>query len=142
MEYVTGLVPALAFQFVLNSTRLGLYETVDKLNFTRYDGETHHSLSLCVIWGGICGVAGAAVILIKYILIWLLNDNNFCFNSKVGCPLYMVKTQLQSQSHGKFAVGFQHNHSGMVDALNSTYKQHGFRGLYRGFQGATDNYIF
>lgn len=77
MEYVTGLVPALAFQFVLNSTRLGLYETVDKLNFTRFDGEKHHSLSLCVIWGGICGVAGAAVILIEYILIWLLNDNNF-----------------------------------------------------------------
>lgn len=53
----------------------------------------------------------------------------------------MVKTQLQAQSQGKFAVGFQHNHSGMIDALSSTYKQHGFRGLYRGFQGALDNYI-
>lgn len=68
MEYITGLVPALAFQFVLNSTRLGLYETVDKLNFTRFDGETHHSMTLCVLWGGICGVAGAAVISFKYIL--------------------------------------------------------------------------
>lgn len=68
---------------------------------------------LCVFWGAVCGVAGSAV----------------------GCPLYMVKTQMQAQSHGQFAVGFQHNHSGMVNALISTYHTQGMRGLWRGFEG-------
>lgn len=70
-------------------------------------------MPLMVFWGGVCGVVGAAV----------------------GCPLYMVKTQMQSQSHGQFAVGFQHNHSGMINALTTIYKGYGVRGLWRGCQG-------
>lgn len=108
-----GLGPALAFQFVMNSTRLGLYETVDKMHLTRFDGAGSHSMVLCVFWGAVAGVAGSAV----------------------GCPLYMVKTQLQAQSHGQFAVGFQHGHTGMMDALTRTYKKQGVRGLWRGFEG-------
>lgn len=108
-----GLGPALAFQFVLNSTRLGLYETVDKLHLTRFDSSAPHSMVLCVFWGAAAGVAGSAV----------------------GCPLYMVKTQLQAQSHGQFAVGYQHGHTGMVDALTTTFRKHGVRGLWRGFEG-------
>lgn len=108
-----GLGPALAFQFVMNSTRLGLYETVDKMHWTRFDASASHSTVLCVFWGAVAGVAGAAV----------------------GCPLYMVKTQLQAQSHGQFAVGFQHGHTGMVNALITTYKKQGARGLWRGFEG-------
>lgn len=70
-----GLIPALAFQFVMNSTRLGLYETVDQLNWTRFSPQSPHSTLLCVLWGAASGVAGSAV----------------------GCPLYMVKTQLQGK---------------------------------------------
>lgn len=108
-----GLVPALTFQFVMNSTRLGLYETVDQLNWTRFGPSSPHSTVLCVLWGAASGVAGSAV----------------------GCPLYMVKTQLQAQSSGQFAVGFQHSHTGMVNALISTYQRQGVRGLWRGFEG-------
>lgn len=97
----------------MNSTRLGLYETIDKLEWTRSSKTGEHSMVLCVIWGGFCGVIGAAV----------------------GCPLYMIKTQLQSQSNGQFAVGYQHTHKGTIEALRSTYKERGFRGLWRGFQG-------
>lgn len=64
-----GLVPALSFQFVMNSTRLGLFETVDQLNWTRFSPSSSHATVLCVFWGGVCGVAGSAV----------------------GCPFYMVK---------------------------------------------------
>lgn len=111
----SGLAPALSFQFVMNSTRLGLYETVDQLNWTRarFDPSAPHSTVFCVFWGGACGVVGSAV----------------------GCPLYMIKTQIQAQSHGKFAVGFQHSHTGMIDALISTYRERGMRGLWRGFEG-------
>lgn len=55
--------------------------------------------------------------------------------SAVGCPLYMVKTQLQAQSSGQFSVGFQHSHTGMVNALIKTYHNQGIRGLWRGFEG-------
>lgn len=110
---IKGLGPALAFQFVMNSTRLGSYETVDQLNWTRFNGSASRSTILCVFWGGVCGVIGSAV----------------------GCPLYMIKIQIQSQSHGEFAVGFQHNHSGMIDALKQIYRQNGFSGLFRGFEG-------
>lgn len=108
-----GLGSALAFQFVMNSTRLGLYETVDTWNWTRNTGSTAHSTVLCVFWGGVAGVAGSAI----------------------GCPLYMVKTQIQAQSHGKFAVGYQHGHTGTVDALKRAYNSQGVRGLWRGFEG-------
>lgn len=97
----------------MNSTRLGLYETIDQLKWTRFSETGPHSTILCVFWGAACGVVGSAV----------------------GCPLYMVKTQIQAQSHGKFAVGFQHGHTGMIDALISTYRQGGIRGLWRGFEG-------
>lgn len=106
-------MPALSFQFVMNSTRLGLFETVDQHNLTRFKQGEGHSMLLCVFWGGLCGVAGSAL----------------------GCPLYMIKTQLQAQSHGKFAVGYQHGHLGLSDALISTYKTQGIRGLWRGFEG-------
>ncbi|XP_055320378.1 solute carrier family 25 member 35-like isoform X2 [Sitodiplosis mosellana] len=109
-----GLAPALAFQFVMNSTRLGMYETVDKLNWTRFSASSHHSTVLCVFWGGVCGVVGSAI----------------------GCPLYMVKTQLQAQSsQGQFAVGTQHGHTGMLNALTNIYRHQGIRGLWRGFEG-------
>lgn len=88
-----------------------MYETIDKLQWTRLNGA--QSMALMVWWGGVCGVFGATV----------------------GCPLYMVKTQMQAQSHGKFAVGFQHNHTGMVNALITIYKSHGTGGLWRGCQG-------
>lgn len=97
----------------MNSTRLGLYETVDQLNWTRFSPTSPHSTVLCVFWGAVSGVAGSAV----------------------GCPLYMVKTQLQAQSNSQFAVGFQHSHTGMVNALVSTYQHQGVRGLWRGFEG-------
>lgn len=108
-----GLGPALAFQFVMNGTRLGLFETVDNLKWT-YDSKTNvHSPVLCVFWGGVAGVAGASV----------------------GCPLYMVKTQIQAQSHGKFAVGYQHHHTGTMDALLTSYRTKGMRGLWHGYTG-------
>lgn len=108
-----GLGSALAFQFVMNSTRLGLFETADKFHVTRSAKTGDHSLVLCVFWSGVSGVVG----------------------SSIGCPFYMVKTQIQAQSHGKFAVGYQHTHTGTVDALMTSYKSQGFRGLWKGFSG-------
>lgn len=109
-----GFGPALTFQFVMNSTRLGLFETVDLLKWTRTTENTDkRSPVLLVFWGGVAGVAGASL----------------------GSPFYMVKTQIQAQSHGQFAVGYQHQHTGTINALTSAYRSSGFRGLWRGYSG-------
>lgn len=52
------------------------------------------------------------------------------FGSTVGCPLYMIKTQLQAQSHGSYAVGFQHGHKGTYDALRRVLRENGIKGLF------------
>lgn len=109
-----GLGPALSFQFVMNSTRLGSYQTVTNLGWTKMDkSSTSQSPILCVFWGGTTGVFGSAL----------------------GCPLYMIKTQMQSQSVGEYAVGYQHNHKSTVNALKNIVVNHGFFGLWRGFTG-------
>lgn len=45
-----GLVSALAFQFCMNSVRLGTFQTVDNLGWNRREnGELHPGL--CIFWG-------------------------------------------------------------------------------------------
>lgn len=107
-----GLSPALMFQFVMNSVRLGTFETVDKLGWTKNDDQSHHP-GLCVLWGGISGVVGASL----------------------GCPFFMVKTQIQASSVGQYAVGYQHHHKSTIAALKSAYRGNGMRGLWRGYTG-------
>lgn len=106
-----GLSSALSFQFVMNSVRLGTFETVCKQGWTKNPDGSYNS-GLCVIWGGVSGVIGASL----------------------GCPFFMVKTQIQSGSVvGKYAVGYQHHHKGTLDALRSAYRSNGVRGLWRGY---------
>ncbi|XP_055856636.1 solute carrier family 25 member 35-like [Episyrphus balteatus] len=109
-----GLGSALTFQFVMNSSRLGLYQTVEDWNWTKLDKDkSHHSTVLCVFWGGVSGVLGSAL----------------------GCPFYMIKTQLQAQSVGKYAVGYQHHHQNTLNALVNIVQKQGYLGLWRGFSG-------
>lgn len=107
-----GLNPALMFQFVMNSVRLGTFETVSKQGWT-HNPDGSYNAGLCVLWGGISGVIGASL----------------------GCPFFMVKTQIQSSSVGQYAVGYQHNHKGTMDALKRAYRSNGVRGLWRGYSG-------
>uniref|UniRef100_A0A182SAR1 Mitochondrial carrier protein n=1 Tax=Anopheles maculatus TaxID=74869 RepID=A0A182SAR1_9DIPT len=107
-----GLVSALAFQFAMNSVRLGIYQTAENCEWTR--GDTQASTLLrSIAWGGMSGVVG----------------------STIACPFYMVKTQIQARSHGKYAVGFQHRHTSTMDALTGIYRTYGIRGLWRGYPG-------
>lgn len=47
-----------------------------------------------------------------------------------------VKTHLQTQAAKSIAVGFQHQHEGLVSALILIQKDHGIQGLWRGANGA------
>lgn len=61
---------------------------------------------LCMCWAGISGIIG----------------------SSVACPLYMIKTQIQAQSYGKFVVGFQHGHKSLYSALKRILLENGMKG--------------
>lgn len=107
-----GLHSALLFQFLMNGIRLGTYQTIDNYGLNRKkNGEL--SPILCILWGGASGILG----------------------STVACPLYMIKTQIQAQSIGQYAVGFQHGHIGTIDALKKTVEQGGVKSLWRGCSG-------
>ncbi|KAM8712317.1 hypothetical protein ACLKA7_012783 [Drosophila subpalustris] len=104
-----GLVPALYFQFIINSFRLSIYTTaVDKHWMHKKNGEISFGLGL--MWGAIGGVVG----------------------SYFSSPFFMIKTQLQSQAVNQIAVGYQHNHTSFRSALRETYKKGGIIGLWRG----------
>lgn len=109
-----GFVPAMGFQFVMNGIRMGSFQMLDNARWTRDPVTDARSPLRCMLWSGAAGVLG----------------------SSVGCPLYMVKTQIQTQSVGKFAVGYQHHHTGVLNALQTAYRSNGVRGLWRGFSGS------
>lgn len=104
-----GLVPAMAFQFVVNGTRIGIFQTAEIAQMLIDPQTGERSTMRCWIWSGIGGLAG----------------------SFLSSPLIMVKTQLQAQPSGASAVGDQHRHKGMWDALRTAYRPNGFRGLWR-----------
>ncbi|XP_073240020.1 solute carrier family 25 member 35-like [Porites lutea] len=109
----SGLVPALAYQAVMNGFRLGSYQVLTNLKLTA-NSEGEIEFWRCLVAGAFSGGIGAFL----------------------GSPAYMVKTHLQSQSAEVIAVGHQHHHTGFVHAISTTYKQFGITGLWRGVSGA------
>jgi solute carrier family 25 protein 34/35 len=107
-----GLSGQMAFQFFYNSVRLGIYQTLDDNGFMNRDENGNLSTMRCVMVGGISGFCGVTV----------------------ACPFYMIKTQLQSQSNNaKYAVGYQHQHKGLIDAMKNIYTKNGIKGLWKGY---------
>ncbi|RZC33593.1 Mito carr domain containing protein [Asbolus verrucosus] len=97
-----GLTPALWVQFILNGVRLGIYQTLEDQGYV-LDKEGNTIFFKSVLAGGIGGVAG-----------------------QIACsPVFLVKTHLQTQSSESIAVGYQHKHTGMWQALKIIFKEHG-----------------
>lgn len=107
-----GLSTAMIMHCVRNSTRLGLYQWLHKKGYlTKENGKT--ILHRSAIASALSGAAGAFL----------------------GSPLFLVKTQLQSQAAEKISVGTQHGHKGAFAAFKSIYKKDGIPGLWRGGNG-------
>lgn len=108
-----GLSSSLVYTFIINSARFGLFEWADKLGLLR-DPETgtlHTGRSaLASSFGGIVGLT-------------------------LACPMLQVKTQLQIDSSHLKAVGFQHKHKNARSAVMKQFREHGMRGLWRGYWG-------
>eukprot|EP00116_Pleurobrachia_bachei_P006999 sb/3467261/ len=106
-----GLTSGLAYQIVMNSTRLGLYQTI--LN----SGTTVDSNGKQVFWrlliaGAVSGSCGALL----------------------GNPFYLVKVQMQSAAAKDIAVGYQHSHANLIHGLRNAYRSPG--GLFQGLTSA------
>lgn len=109
-----GLSAQTAFQFTMNSVRLGIYQTLDDYGYLKRDENGKLSTLRCIAVGGFSGFIGVSV----------------------SCPFYMIKTQLQAQSKSssvKLVVGYQHQHRGLIDALKTIYTSNGLKGLWKGY---------
>jgi solute carrier family 25 protein 34/35 len=108
-----GLFPGYIYQFLLNGTRLGLYEplrNVIKANLP--DGPACRTGAM-VTSGLFSGVLGAFI----------------------ASPMFLVKTRMQSYSPTVSGqVGHQHAYvsKGTVHTLKYIYGKEGIRGLWRG----------
>lgn len=102
-----GLGAAVIMHSVRNSIRLGCYQWLNNRGYlTDNQGKTIFFYSF--VASAFCGAAGAFF----------------------GSPLFLIKTQLQSQAARKIAVGFQHGHSGTLHAIKDIYASHGVRGYF------------
>jgi len=105
-----GLVPALWYQWVMNGTRLGLYQMGKNYGLTsKENGDVSMLASV-----GVASCTGA-------------------IGATIGSPWFLVKTQLQSRANDpSIAVGQQHTHTRMMPAFADIYKKWGIYGFWRG----------
>ncbi|KAF5292634.1 hypothetical protein FQA39_LY13967 [Lamprigera yunnana] len=107
-----GLPAAVTMHSIRNCVRLGMYQWANQRGFvTDANGKTVFYKGVCV--SAISGATGAFF----------------------GSPLFLIKTQLQSQSTESVAVGHQHGRTGTIAAIREIYNQYGIRGLWRGANG-------
>nr|NP_725361.1 uncharacterized protein Dmel_CG18324, isoform B [Drosophila melanogaster]AAM70987.1 uncharacterized protein Dmel_CG18324, isoform B [Drosophila melanogaster] len=103
-----GLAPALCYQFVLNSVRLSVYSNALELGYLQNaDG------SISFYRGMFFGALGG------------------CTGTYFASPFYMIKAQQHAQAVQSIAVGFQHKHTSMMDALLHIYRTNGISGFWR-----------
>lgn len=104
-----GLGVAMILHGARNCFRLGIYQTAENKGLLRDSG------GKTIFYKSALASAVAG-----------------CVGAFVGSPLFLIKTQLQSQSVKKIAVGFQHGHASAIQAIKTIYHQNGIFGLWRG----------
>jgi solute carrier family 25 protein 34/35 len=115
----SGLTAALAYQAVMNGSRVGLYAPilrgVQRLVGHRDAGAGSSATDLLLRAGA--GATSGAI------------------GASLGSPLYLVKNRLQAESPF-FAARERHGYTGMADGLRKVWGREGVRGLFRGLDGA------
>ncbi|KAH8253037.1 hypothetical protein KR032_003249 [Drosophila birchii] len=107
-----GLAPALCYQFILNSIRV--YSNALEYGYLQ-DKDGNIAFYRGMIFGAIGGGTGTFL----------------------GSPFYMIKAQQHAQAVEAIAVGFQHKHSSLIDAMRKIYKKYGVKGFWRGATTST-----
>ncbi|KAF8336334.1 mitochondrial carrier domain-containing protein [Cantharellus anzutake] len=109
-----GLIPAYAYQMLLNGSRLGFYEPL-RVVFNRAVGAAPSEAlaAPALTAGAVSGVIGAML----------------------GNPLFLVKARMQAYSP-TLPVGTQRYYKSSFDALQQIYKAEGLKGYLRGMDAA------
>jgi solute carrier family 25 protein 34/35 len=107
-----GLVPGMAYQASMNGIRLGLYAPVKNVIGAEPDKPFYFIKNM--IAGASTGILGAIA----------------------GSPWFMIKCRIQAQSTAVNTVGTQHSYLGMIDGFKQVVKEEGYKGLFRGVEGA------
>lgn len=109
-----GLVPAYAYQILLNGSRLGFYEPFRQTFNSVIGLSPSVQMPLTsVLAGATSGAVGAVL----------------------GNPLFLIKARMQAYSPA-LPVGHQHFYKHSWDALSTIFKKEGIRGLTRGVDAA------
>ncbi|XP_060526270.1 solute carrier family 25 member 35-like [Cylas formicarius] len=104
-----GLGVAMFLHGSRNSIRLGTYQYLNRRGFLT-DANGKVVFHKCALGSAFSGGLGA-----------------FC-----ASPLFLIKTQIQSQAAEGIAVGHQHSHRNAVAAIGAIYSRDGIKGLWRG----------
>ncbi|XP_071509466.1 solute carrier family 25 member 35-like [Diadema antillarum] len=110
----SGLGPAIVYQMMQNGTRLGTYQLMQDF-LTKNSTSSRARIVPTILAAGIAGSLGAFV----------------------SSPMYLIKTQMQSQSVEVIAVGHQHEHTNWMRGLRRVYVEGGIPGLWRGVSAQT-----
>lgn len=98
----------------MNGCRLGLYEPIrQNANNILYGDRNKQVVAVNVLSGAFSGIMGGLL----------------------GSPFFLVKTRMQAYSP-VFAVGTQHNYTGVFDAFRKIIATSGYRGLMKGADAA------
>lgn len=124
-----GLVPAIIYQAVMNGTRLGAYEPLQRVYVAGWQrlregggrndgGAAFHVADVPTAIRAAAGATSGAI------------------GAAAGSPVFLVKSRLQAQSAFFATAEAKTAYKGMVDGLTQIYRADGLRGLFRGINAA------
>ncbi|XP_052893373.1 LOW QUALITY PROTEIN: solute carrier family 25 member 35-like [Anopheles moucheti] len=136
-----GLAPSLCFQFILNSCRLGIYNTANEHGLTK-QRNGHQSILKSAFWGATGGFVGSALASPFFMLRTHLQSQakaEIAVGGAVGgtvmaitmTPPDVIATRLYNQGVDAKGKGIYYN--GVVDCFIKILKSEGVGGLYKGF---------
>lgn len=112
-----GLVAALFYQTVMNGTRLGMYEPIQR--------------AVKPFLKQASGGNGAEEVLARLVAA----STSGALGAALASPLYLVKTRLQAEG-ANFHARETHGYKSMGDGLSKVWKTEGLKGLFRGVGAA------
>ncbi|CAM9200552.1 unnamed protein product [Phaeothamnion confervicola] len=116
----SGLLPGMAYQMMMNGTRLALFERLQRLLHADSKKDPRALFFAKNLFAGATtGAIGASI----------------------GSPFFLVKARLQSQNvaarmQRSAQIKTAYHYSGTLDGLRTIYSAEGVRGLWRGVDGA------
>ncbi|KAH8250726.1 hypothetical protein KR038_001063 [Drosophila bunnanda] len=124
-----GLAPAAFYQFILNSIRLSVYSNALENGYLQNkDGNIvfYRGMFFGALGGGTGTFLGSPFYMVSERC--QVHDKY----SHIYVNPLQLKAQQQAQAVDSIAVGFQHKHTSMIDAMQQIYKTHGVKGFWRG----------